>query len=89
MNTNSQTSTGHNFNLDSVANVGVILAGLLVVASAAFSTFTNSTDSATQLARRDQAASRVVATVTKPTPITQQAASTLVMAQPILVNAMR
>ncbi len=83
MNRISQTYRKNHLLLDGTANVAVIAAAALVLASVMFSSFSNTTTSTEQLASRTPDATRVIVATAKPVPaaVAYRASTPVVAAQ--------
>lgn len=89
MNMTSPKNQFHIFALDNIGSTAVLAAAVLIVASGAFSAFTDSTVSPVQVARQDQAGNRPVVAAAQVSPAPQKVLATPTAVRPIVVAANR
>ena len=85
MNTTSQKKQFRNFTLDNIGSAAVLAAAVLIVASGAFSAFTDSAVSSVQIARQDQTGSRPVVAAAQMSPAPQKILATPTAVRPMIV----
>ena len=89
MNTTSQKNQFRNLTLDNIGSAAVLAVALQIVASGAFSAFTDSTVLSVQVARQDQTENRPVVAATRVMPAPQKVLITLTTVRPMIVAANR
>lgn len=89
MNMTSPKNRFHIFTLDNIGSTAVLAAAVMIVASGAFSAFTDSTVSSVQVARQVQTENRPVVAATRVMPAPQKILATPTTARPMIVAANR
>ena len=89
MNMTSPKNRFHIFTLDNIGSTAVLAAALMIVASGAFSAFTDSTVSSVKVARQVQTENRPVVAATRVMPAPQKVLITLTTVRPMIVAANR
>ena len=89
MNMTSPKNRFHIFTLDNIGSTAVLAAAVLIVASGAFSAFTDSTGPSVQVARQVQTENRPVVAATRVLPAPQKVLITLTTVRPMIVAANR